>query len=270
MLRDILRALEYSVFSEKFANANGILQNIDPRIKLYSFILWILAAINISSIISLGIIFIIVMMLAITSKISFKLFFLRTAFIPLFSFIIVLPLPFITPGSKLVMIGYDKYFVSVTWEGLYKAVQFTFRIWVCVASLSLLILTTKFYKLIYSMEKIKVPTIFTSMIIITYRFIFFFINEAYRMILAKEARTVNKESKLLVMRSVAQIISTLFIRAYEKGERVYLAMIARGYTNEVRSINDIKINRKDWAFLIISSLIFFTVLLIDFWFRCYL
>ncbi|MEM3833546.1 MAG: cobalt ECF transporter T component CbiQ [Thermoprotei archaeon] len=270
MLRDILNTLEYSVLSEKFTNINGVLQNIDPRIKLYSLALCILTAISVNSIILLGIIFVIITILTITSKIPLKLFFLRTAFIPLFSIIIVLPLPFITSGSKLIIISYDKFFVSITWEGLYKAIQFIVRVWISVASLSLLIFTTKFSKLVYLMKNIKVPIIFTSIIIITYRFIFFFINETYRMILAKEARTVNKESRLQIMKTIAQIISTLFIRAYEKNEKVYLAMIARGYTGEIKLTDNAKINYKDWAFLIISSLTFLTILLTDLWFRWYL
>lgn len=270
MLSGILEALENSIFSEKSVNANGLLQKVDPRIKFFSFLLFILTAIIINSVILLSAILVMVIILTILSKISLKLFFLRTFLVPLFSMIIVLPLPFITPGSQLIVVGYSKYFISITWDGLYKAVQFTLRIWTCVTLLSLLVLTTRFYKFAFSMGKIKVPKMFISMIIVTYRFIFFFIDEAYHMILAKEARTVNKESRLLIMKSIAQIVSTLFIRAYEKGERVYLAMIARGYNGEIKTIDETVMNNKDWIFLMISLLIAFIILLINFWFRWYL
>ncbi|MGQ9691000.1 MAG: cobalt ECF transporter T component CbiQ [Thermoproteota archaeon] len=189
-----------------------------------------------------------------------------TIFIPIFAAVIALPLLFITPGSQLVMIGYDKYFVFITWEGIYKATCFTLRIWVCVASLTLLALTTKFSRLLHAVEKFKIPKFFIAMTAITYRFIFLFINEAYRMVLAKEARTTKKEGRLRIMRSLAHIISTLFIRAYERGERVYMAMTARGYTGEVKSINETRCGRRDWVFGFICVLACFTILLVEFCF----
>jgi len=62
------------------------------------------------------------------------------------------------------------------------------------------------------------------MVSITYRFIFLLIDEAYRMALAKEARTIKKMNKIDAMKTLGSMISSLFIGAYERGERVYLAM----------------------------------------------
>jgi cobalt/nickel transport system permease protein len=151
-------------------------------------------------------------------------------------------------------------------EGIYRAVQFTFKVWICVASLALLTLTTRFSSLIHAMEKFRIPKIFVMMIAITYRFIFLFINEAYRMFLAKESRTVTKERRLRfsVLKTLANIASTLFIRAYERGETVYLAMLARGYTGEAKSLSKMRCNRRDWAFGIASVPICLAILLIEF------
>jgi cobalt/nickel transport system permease protein len=92
------------------------------------------------------------------------------------------------------------------------------------------------------------------MTFITYRFIFLFINEAYRIVLAKESRTVRREGMLKAMKSLARMISTLFIRSYERGERVYLAMIARGYKGGMETLSKMSIDNKDvvFAFIIIA------------------
>lgn len=255
------------MFSERFSAFDGFLQGIDPRVKLCCFIAFILTAVSARTMTSLIILFILVTILSVASRIPLRFFFLRTTiFIPIFAAVIASPLLFITPGRQLVIIGYDKYFVSITWEGIYKAMHFTLRIWVCVASLTLLVLTTRFSRLVHAMEKFKMPKIFIAMTAITYRFIFFFINEAYRMILAKEARTVKKEGRLRIIRSLAHIISTLFIRAYERGERVYMAMTARGYTGEVKSMNETRCGRKDWVFGFACVLACFTILLVEFCF----
>jgi len=263
----MLKTFEDIVFSERFSTFDGFLQGIDPRVKFCCFIAFILTAVSARTVTSLIILFLLVIILSVASKISLRFFFLRTTiFIPIFAAVIALPLLFITPGKPLAIIGYDKYFVSVTWEGTYKATLFTLRIWVCVASLSLLVLTTRFSRLVHAMEKFKMPKVFVAMTAITYRFIFLFINEAYRMVLAKEARTTKKEGRLRIMRSLARIISTLFIRAYERGERVYMAMTARGYAGEVKSMNETRCGHRDWVFGFTCVLACFTILLVEFCF----
>jgi cobalt/nickel transport system permease protein len=210
-------------------------------------------------------VFLVITVFTVVSKISLRYFFLRaTLFIPIFASVIALPLPFITPGTPLTTIGYDGYFIFVTKEGVYKALQFAFRIWVCVASLTLLVLTTRFTMLIHAMERFKIPRVFVMMTAVTYRFIFLFINETYRMLLAKEARKVGEEQRMQIMKSLAYIIGTLFIRAYERGERVYLAMTARAYAGETRSLGKMKCGVRDWVFGGASVLICLTVLLIEF------
>jgi len=261
----MLKAFEDIVFSERFSAADGLLQGIDPQVKLCCFLAFILTAVAARTMMSLIILSALVVTLSVASKIPPKFFFLRTTiFIPIFAAVIASPLPFITPGRPLALIGYDKYSIPVTWEGMYKAIHFTYRIWVCVALLTLLVLTTGFTRLVHAMEKFKIPKIFVAMTTITYRFIFLFINEAHRMVLAKEARTVKKEGRLWIMRSLARIMSTLFIRAYERGERVYTAMTAREYTGEIKSMGEMRCGHKDWVFGFASVLICFIIPLIEF------
>ncbi len=247
MLSSFLKIFEEIVYNERFISLNGFIQNIDPRAKIFSFIAFILVAILARSIATLVILIMITFFLSIASKIPLKFFIIRTSFIPLFVAVIALPLLFITPGNSIFTINP----VNITIEGIHKALIFTLRVWACVNPLILLVLTTKFSSLINAMEKLKISKIFTMMISITYRFIFLSINEAYRMALAKESRTIKGESRLKTMKSLASMISTLFIRSYERGERVYLAMIARGYKGSTRNLNKMSISGKDMIFVFI-------------------
>ncbi len=264
MFRGMLRTFEDMIFLEEFTNLNGLLQKIDARMKLFCFTAFILTAVSSRTITPLIILSIPVFTLAAASKIPLKFFFLRTAiFIPAFAAILALPLLFMTPGRPLATIGFSGYVIAVTWEGICRAALFTARIWVCTASLTLLVLTTKFFRLVHALEKLRIPRLFVAMTAVTYRFIFLFIDETYRMVLAKEARTVKREGRLQIMRSLAYIISTLFVRAYERGERVHLAMIARGYSGEVKSMAEAKCNRKDWIFGFLCILPCFATLLVQ-------
>ena len=55
------------------------------------------------------------------------------------------------------------------------------------------------------------------------------------------------------------MIGNLFVRSYERGERVYLAMCSRGYTGKIRTMDDFTIKVSDWIFL--SSFVFLLILI---------
>jgi len=265
MIRDLLRALEDIVYLEKFSDSDGILQGIDPRIKVCSLFAFVVVAVSIRTARPLIILFITITLLSVMSKIPLRYFIFRvTSFIPTFVAVIVLPLFFVTPGASLMMTRFDGFSIHVTREGVLRALQFTFRIWLCVASLTLLVLTTRFSKLVQAMERLQLPKIFVMMTAVTYRFIFLFIDEARRMVLAREARMVGKEGRMQVMESLGNIVAALFVRAYERGEMVYLAMQSRCYMGGAKSLGRMKCDCTDWLFVCVSALICLLVLLMDF------
>jgi len=263
-LKDFLKAFEDIMYFERFADSEGFLQRINPLIKLVSFTAIILSSVTIRSIAPLTIPLIAVILLCRLSKIPLGYFVKRvTFFIPIFAGVIASPLLFVTSGTSLAQIGSEPFVLHLTMEGFQKAALFTFRIWICVATLNLLILTTKFSQILRAMNRLRVPKLFITMTATTYRFIFLFINEAYRMILAKESRTAKKESRLKSLRSLASMFATLFIRAYEKGERTYLAMLARDFNPGARSLNDNDLRIRDWLFLAASLVICMVTLSTD-------
>ncbi|MBS7655759.1 cobalt ECF transporter T component CbiQ [Candidatus Bathyarchaeota archaeon] len=256
MIAEFLNFFRETLFVEKYSSINGFLQKIDPRAKFISFTALILASITLSSPISLLLFLMLTFLLAFASKISIKEFLFKTLFfITFFSILIALPSLFITPGVAIASFNIFSFKLQITFEGFLFALQFIFRVWTCVSSLILLNLTSKFSSIINAMESFKIPKVFTMMVSITYRFLFLFVDEAYKMVLAKEAREAKKMSKINAMKTLGFMLSSLFIRAFEKGERVYLAMKNRGYSGEIKNLNVIKFHFKD-AFFIFFFFIF--------------
>jgi cobalt/nickel transport system permease protein len=91
-----------------------------------------------------------------------------------------------------------------------------------------------------------------------YRYIFVFQDEALRMKRARDARS-REGNVFWHINSLGSIIGSLFIRAYERGERVYKAMLARGFDGEVSNINEFNLKPSDLIFLISSSLFLLTI-----------
>ncbi len=95
----------------------------------------------------------------------------------------------------------------------------------------MLVLSTGFEKTLKLLATLKVPAVIIQLFGLTYRYFFVSIHEAQSVLIGKEARTyVNKRNfNLQSLKDLGAVLSSLFIRTYERSERVYLAMKARGF-----------------------------------------
>jgi cobalt/nickel transport system permease protein len=250
VFKELLKVLGESLHVEKYASRKGLLQRIDPRVKLIGFTSLIILAVLMQNLLQFGFLILFLTSLAIASRLPLRAYFGRQLMVLIFSIIIIVPLPFITPGTAILTLPVGPWLVWVTIEGLYRAGIFTMRIWVCIAALSLLTLSTRFSVLLHAMQRLRIPRLFVSLTAMTYRFIFLFSDEAYRMGLAREARTVKKERivRFRTWRTISSMIGTLFIRAYERGEKVYQTMLARGFTGKFHLLTQLKLGLKDYGF----------------------
>jgi cobalt/nickel transport system permease protein len=230
-LRDLLEGAESLVYIEDLSGKRGLLQTINPLAKLAIIIFMIAASLFISSLSYLALICLIPLALALASKIPLVHFFSRTAFIPGFAALISIPVLFITPGNPVFTTNLGVLNLAVTSEGIVHFLIFSVRVWFCVASLSLLILSTGFDKILLLLSSLKVPSVIVQMFALTYRYFFVSMYEAQSVLIAKEARTyVHKHTiNFQVLKDLGAIIATLFIRTYERSERVFMAMKSRGF-----------------------------------------
>jgi cobalt/nickel transport system permease protein len=233
-LRDLVEGAESLVYVEDLSSKKGVMQAINPVAKLVAIIAMIIASLCIVQLSYLLAICVVPFVLAVASRIPLKHFFSRTALIPVFGAIISIPVLFLTAGTPIWAASLGSVNIAITVEGLTRFLVFTVRIWFCVASLTLLILSTGFDKTLKLLSTIKVPTLIIQLFSLTYRYFFVSIEEAQSVLIAKEARTyVHKRSlNLQSLKELGGIIASLFIRTYERSERVYLAMKARGFQIE--------------------------------------
>jgi cobalt/nickel transport system permease protein len=188
-LRDLAEGAESLVYIEDLSGKRGLLQAINPLAKLVVIVFMIVASLFISSLSYLILICTVPFVLAVASKIPLRHFISRTVFIPVFSAIISLPVLFLTSGHSVFVANMGSLNLVVTSEGLQRFLVFTVRVWFCVASLSLLILSTGFDKVLKLLSSLKVPPVIVQMFSLAYRYFFVSIHEAQSVLIAKEART---------------------------------------------------------------------------------
>lgn len=240
-LRDLVEGAEALVYIEDLSSRKGLLQAINPLAKLVAIFAMIVSSLFVVNLIYIALICIIPIVLAVASRIPLRHFFSRTAFIPVFAGIISIPILFITSGTAITSANLGIANITMTYEGLAKFLVFTIRVWFCVASLTTLILSTGFDRMLKLLAALKVPAVVVQLFALTYRYFFVSLHEAQSVLIAKEARTyVNKKTlNMQSLRDLGNILATLFIRTYERSERVYLAMKARGF--EINSSNKLSI-----------------------------
>lgn len=240
-LRDIVEGVESLVYIEDLSSKKGLLQAINPLAKIVAIISMIVASLFIFDLPFLVKLCAIPIILAVTSKIPLKHFFSRTTVIPLFAVLIAIPPLFMTEGSPFWSVNIGITTLTITPEGLNTFLVFTVRVWFCVATLTLMILSTGFDKLLKLLAAIKVPAVIVQLFGLTYRYFFVSIHETQSVLLAKEARTYihKRRINMQALRDLGTIVAILFIRTYERSERVYLAMKARGF--EINNQNKLAI-----------------------------
>ncbi len=142
--------------------------------------------------------------------------------------------------------------LSPTDFGVVRFVSILLRSWLSVQMAILLVATTQFPDLIHALEHLRVPKILTTIIAFLYRYLFVLTDEVYRLLRAREARSASVHGRkaggnlLWRARVAGNMAGQLFLRSYERSDRIYNAMLSRGYTGQMRTLNAHNITRRDW------------------------
>ena len=99
----------------------------------------------------------------------------------------------------------------------------------------LLIEVTPFRTLLIAMRRLRVPGTLVATLQFMYRYLFVLTEELDRMVTARRSRTFRRSGRL-DWGLLSGLIGTLFLRAFERGERVHAAMLARGWDGTVRTL----------------------------------
>lgn len=127
------------------------------------------------------------------------------------------------------------------------------RSWLSIQGAILLTATTRFPDLMHALRHLRAPRLLVAIISFMYRYLFVLVEEAMRLLRAREARsaqTVGNQgggSVLWRAKVAGSMVGQLFIRSFERSERVYNAMLARGYRGQLMTMNPHELTRRDWV-----------------------
>jgi cobalt/nickel transport system permease protein len=113
-------------------------------------------------------------------------------------------------------------------KGLLMFVTILTKSTICLFCMILLNSTTRFSDLLRVLQHCHVPSVFITILMLMYRYLFVLFDEMSRMSRARQSRTFTKR-RAKVWQMVATTAGHLFVRASKKAERIYMAMCARGW-----------------------------------------
>lgn len=240
-LADGAGVLRRAVFSDDVARAPGLLQRIDPRVKIVGLLGLLVVAGLVRTIPVLIALYLATLGLAAASRLSLRLFVKRVwLFVPIFTGVVVLPatFSFVTHGRIVVPLGWwFGHRVGLTAQGLHSAGLMVARVATSISLVVLLTLTTPWTKLLAALRALRVPRIFVVVLGMAYRYLFHLLGSVTDMYTARKARTVGAETDVASGRAfVAAGAGALFGKAHALSEEVHQAMVARGFTGDVRSL----------------------------------
>jgi cobalt/nickel transport system permease protein len=121
--------------------------------------------------------------------------------------------------------------------GWVLAARLLVRSLVSLATMITLVATTPFHRLLVALAQLGVPQMLLSILAFMYRYMFVLADELEKMRRAKLARTFYP-SVWNEVRLMGTFVGMLFVRAFERAERVYAAMLARGWTGKMPAEDD--------------------------------
>jgi cobalt/nickel transport system permease protein len=262
-LSGLTRALESIFVTEDLCRLQGLLQSLDPRVKIASTVLFIVLVGLAHSLWVLGLLFLGILIISLFSKLPLGFFLKRVfLFIPVFTALIAIPALFITPGSPWLTIAGR---AVITIQGAQTAALLVLRVLDSLSLGVLFILTTPWPDFLAALRWFRLSSLLVDILGMTYRYIFVLLHTSNSMFLARRSRTLGSFSAGENRRWLTRALTTVMTRSQHLSEEVYLAMLSRGYQGEVYTLNEFKVRRRDFIWLGSVVIVSGVLLGVGFW-----
>jgi len=222
---------------DRYHGLRSPLHNWDPRAKLVSILVLIFSIVLIYDLRMAVVGLLAAIVLLLISRIPPKFVLTHIKWVLLFvsPFVLILPLE-ITDGR----VGIDPY-------GLRYGSLIALKALSAVILIFPMIGTARFDVTLKALIDLKVPNKLVQMLVFTFRYIFVFIEEFQRIVRSLESRCFELKTRTYTITTLGKAIGMLFVKSYERAERVYEAMISRGYDGVLRGGGGFKMRGLDWV-----------------------
>lgn len=238
---------------DRYHHGHSFIHDLDPRIKVVVTIAFILsnALLPDGAWLAFGLAWIFVLAANAYSGLGLGFTF-RRSFIALPFALAAITVLFSIPGKPVASFHLLLWNLTISDAGLLRFISIVIRSWLSVQMAILLVAATEFPKIVHALRYLRIPAVLTTIISFLYRYLFVLADEVLRLLRAREARSAvvtgrkSGGSVLWRARMTGNMAGQLFLRSYERSDRVYNAMLSRGYTGELLTILPRRFQMGDW------------------------
>ena len=251
-------------FLDPYQEVSSPIHRTDPRVKLILTLAFILT----TALIPIGawpiyILLIAIIISAIILSSVGILFVMKRAVLAFPFMLAALPLVFTTPGLPLYSLNIGSWEFIMTLAGVIRFTSIALKSWISVQAAILLTATTPFPDLLVAMRAVRVPRLIVAIFGLMWRYLFVLADEALRLVRARAARSgdsgitgLNSGGSFAWRAQTAGgMAGNLFIRSLERSDRIYVAMLSRGYDGEMRSIPLPEMKVSNWLVIFVGGMI---------------
>jgi cobalt/nickel transport system permease protein len=246
-------------FLDPYIQRTSPVHSLDPRVKLVLALAFILTvALTPTGVWAVYILlFALLLSIEVLSELGIG-YILKRALLAIPFVMAAFPLIFTTAGETLATYPLGPWTVSISQPGLARFVSIALKSWISVQAAIVLASSTPFPQLLIAMRAIRIPRLLVAIFSLMWRYLFVLGDEALRLMRARTARSGRLQDKhtksggSLIWRArvTGGMAGNLFLRALERSDRIYMAMLSRGYDGEVRSLLLPELRPVHWFVLI--------------------
>ncbi len=237
---------------DRLSYGDSFIHRLDPRTKVIATILFLFTVVSFPKyeVVALAPFFLFPILLMTLGGISLRFIALKVLMVSPFAILIGIFNPLF--DTQTVTIGFGTS-ISAGWIS-FAAILVKFTLTVSTALL--LVATTSFPGVCQALRRLGCPAIFVTQLLFLYRYLFVLAEEAMRIVRARDLRCFGRQGR--GVKIFARLVGTLLVRSLDRAERIYRAMLSRGFAGDIPRLGGFRLRSADLAFAAAMALFLVT------------
>lgn len=239
---------------EEFAEGSSLLHRLDPRVKFVSLMPYIIVIALMKGVKYPFIALVISALMIVFARLDMKKLLNRLVAVNIFILFLWVFLPFSYPGEAVLRLGP----LSASLEGILFALSVTLKANAIVLATIAVLGTSEVFSLAHALVHLKMPDKLVYLFFFFYRYISVLHEDYSTLKRAISVRAFRPGSNMHTYKTYAYLVGMLIVRSYDHSQRIYNAMLCRGFTGRFPIITHFHMHPWDYAFgclMILTTLI---------------
>lgn len=229
---------------EEFAEGTSVFHRLDPRVKFISLMPYIMVIALMKGVRYPFIALIISALMTVFARLDMKKLLNRLAAVNIFILLLWVFIPFSYPGEAVLHLGP----LSASFEGILFALTVTLKANAIVLATITILGTSEVFSLAHALVHLKVPNKLVYLFFFFYRYISVLHEDYSTLKRAIRVRAFRPKSNLHTYKTYAYLVGMLIVRSYDHSQRIYNAMLCRGFNGRFPIITHFQMHPWDYTF----------------------